>query len=140
MLFQISQAALTLNLGHGVLPRQRVGDVRHHPHTMAARPQRILQNKTDSTRSLTWNSHGPQTIGDVAGRRHNGPTWSRIQSSAGGPGPSTPVERVRFGCSRAPPCRLVLLSTCIRGNSTSTPTRTLEPVSLRAALIVRNSQ
>jgi hypothetical protein len=27
--------ALTLHLGHGVLPRNRVGDVRHHPHTMA---------------------------------------------------------------------------------------------------------
>ena len=51
--FDIDDLALTLNLGHGVLPRQRVGDVRHHPHTMAARPQRILQNKTDSTRPFS---------------------------------------------------------------------------------------
>jgi hypothetical protein len=32
-----------------VLPRQRVGDLRHHPHTMAADPQTILRNKPDTT-------------------------------------------------------------------------------------------
>jgi hypothetical protein len=36
--FDIDDLALTLNLGHGMQPRQRVGDVEHHPHTMTAWP------------------------------------------------------------------------------------------------------
>src|SRR5271165_2896936 len=59
MPFEIDDFALTFAFGHGVPPRNRVGDVRHHPHTMAARPQPILQNKPDTTRRKgSWRCSG----------------------------------------------------------------------------------
>ena len=48
--FDIDNLALTLNLGRGVLPRQRVGDVRYRPQIMATVFLLILQN----SRTLPW--------------------------------------------------------------------------------------